>query len=141
MNNSDPEHIDPNDIQSGPIRNDSLPPELLERIRAVHDVIGKYISDSLEQFEISFMRDANPNDEVVIWCSITAAWLDYHEKYLDDELLADQEEKKLIAALIAISTCVEDVTVLPVPPDVGKKRLECYDGLSDRKHFRCTEQA
>lgn len=132
MNNSDPERIDPNDIQAGPIRNDSLSPELLERIRAVHDVIGKYISNSLEQFEISFMRDANPEDEVVIWCSITAAWLDYHKKHHGNELLSDEEEKKLLGALIAISTGVEDVTVLPVHPDVGKKLLNCYDGLSGR---------
>lgn len=131
MNNSGPEHTDPSDIQAGPIRNESLSPELLERIRAVHNVIGKYISNSLEQFEISFMRDSNPDDEVVIWCSITAAWLDYHEKYLSDELLSDQEEKKLIGALVAISTGVEDVTVLSVPPDVGRKLLDCYDGLSD----------
>ena len=129
MNNRDPEHIDPNDIQAGPIRNESLSPELLERIRAVHDVIGKFISNSLEQFEISFMRDANPDDEVVIWCSITAAWLDYHEKYLNEELLSDKEEKKLIGALVAISTGVENVTVLPVPPDVGKKLLDCYNSL------------
>ncbi|PQO27614.1 hypothetical protein C5Y96_18990 [Blastopirellula marina] len=130
MNNSDPEHIDPNNIQSGPIRNDSLPPELLERIRAVYDVIGKYISNSLEQFEIGFMRDTSPEDEVIIWSSIAAAWLDYHEKYLGDELLSDEEEKKLIGTLVAISTGVENVTVLPVPPDVGKKLLDCYDGLS-----------
>ncbi len=132
MNNSDPERIDPNDIQTGPIRNDSLPPELLGRIRAVHDVIGKYISNSLEQFEISFMRDANPEDEVVIWSSISAAWLDYHKKHLGDKLLPDKEEKNLLGALIAISTGVEDVTVLPVHPDVGKKLLNCYDGLSGR---------
>ena len=77
------------------------------------------------------MRDANPVDEAAVWCSITAAWLDYHEQYLDGELLADEEEKKLIAALVAISTGVEDVTVLRVPPDVGQRLLQCYDGLSE----------
>lgn len=99
MNNSDPERIAPNDIQAGPIRNDSLPPELLERIRAVHDVIGKYISNSLEQFEISFVRDADPEDEVVIWSNISAAWLGYYKKHLGDELLSDKEEKKLCLVL------------------------------------------
>jgi hypothetical protein len=31
-------------------------------------------------------------------------WLAYHEKFLDDEELADEEEKKLLGALIAIPT-------------------------------------
>lgn len=131
MNHSDPEHVDPSQIRSGPIRNESLPPDVLECIRAVHDVIGRYVSTSLEQFGIGFMRDASPADEAVVWCSITAAWLDYHEQYLDGELLSDAEEKKLIAALVAISTGVEDVTVLRVPPDVGQKLLQCYDGLAE----------
>jgi hypothetical protein len=77
------------------------------------------------------MRDSCPEDEAVIWVSITAAWDDYHEKYLDGEVLDDDdEEKKIIVALIAISTGQEDVTKLPVTVDVGSRLLECYDGLS-----------
>ncbi len=126
---SEPEYIDPKKLRRGPIRNKSLPPRMLEQIRAVYDVIGSYVSPSLEQFEISFMRDSNPAVEVAIWCSITAAWLAYHEQYLGDELLAEEDEKKLLAALISISTGVEDVSVLGVPPDVGRKLLDCYDNL------------
>lgn len=126
---TDPEPIDPKKLRPGPIRNESLPPEMLEQIRAVYDVIGSYVSTSLEQFEIGFMRDANPADEVAIWCSITAAWIAYHEQYLGDDLLPDEDEKKLLAALISISTGVEDLAVLGVPPDVGRKLLDCYDNL------------
>lgn len=126
---TDPEPIDPKKLRPGPIRNESLPPEMLEQIRAVYDMIGNYVSNSLEQFEISFMRDANPADEVAIWCSITAAWTAYHEEHLGDELLPDEDEKKLLAALISISTGVEDLAVLGVPPDVGRKLLDCYDNL------------
>lgn len=126
---TDPEPIDPKKLRPGPIRNESLPPEMLEQIRAVYDVIGPFVSTSLEQFEIGFMRDANPADEVAIWCSITAAWLAYHEQHLGDELLSDEDEKKLLAALISISTGVEDLAVLGVPPDVGRKLLDCYDNL------------
>lgn len=129
--NSEPEHIDPSQLRPGPIRNESLSPELLEQIRAVYDVIGPYVSDSLEQFEIGFMRDANPESEVAIWCSITAAWLTYHEKHVGYDTLPDEDEGKLIAALIAISTGVEDVEALNIPADVGRKLMECYEGLSD----------
>lgn len=128
---TDPEPIDPKNLRPGPIRNESISPEMLEQIRAVYDVIGNYVSTSLEQFEIGFMRDANPEDEVAIWCSITAAWIAYHEQYLDDELLPDKDEKKLLAALISISTGVEDLEVLGVPPDVGQKLLDCYDNLGE----------
>lgn len=121
--------IDPKKIRPGPIRNESLPDEMLEQIKAIFDVNGPYINMTLEQWEIGFMRDANPASEVALWCSITAAWLAYHEKFLNDETLPEEEEKKLLSALIVISTGVEDVTKLGVPVDVGRKLLQCYDDL------------
>jgi hypothetical protein len=126
---SEPEKVDPRKLRPGPIRNESLPPEMLEQIKAVFDLIGPYINMTLEQFEVGFMRDMHPESEVALWCSITAAWLAYHEKFLNDETLPDEEEKKLLAALIAISTGVEDVSKLNVPVEVGCRLLECYDGL------------
>lgn len=129
---SETEFIDPSKLRPGPIRNESLPPELLEQIKAVFDVIGPYINMTLEQFEIGFMRDMHPESEVALWCSITAAWLAYHEKYLNDETLSDEEERKLLGALIAISTGVEDVAKLNVPTVVGRRLLRCYGELRKR---------
>lgn len=128
---SEPDDIDPSRLRPGPIRNESLSPELLEQVQAMYDVIGPYLGTTLEQFEINLMRDMHPEDEVAIWCSITAAWLAYHEQYLGDDLLPDEDEKKLIGALISISTGVEDVEKLGVPADVGRKLLECYDALGE----------
>tara|TARA_R110002095_G_scaffold104141_2_gene91239 strand:- start:3196 stop:3591 length:396 start_codon:yes stop_codon:yes gene_type:complete len=124
---------DPNTskIRPGPIRHESLPDEMLEYVRSILEIVGPYLNTTLEQFEITLMRDEAPEDEVVIWASITAAWLDYHKQHLDDELLPEDEEKKLLAALIAISTGVEDVEKLGVPPDVGRKLLACYDALGE----------
>jgi hypothetical protein len=106
---SEPEYIDPSQLRPGPIRHESLPPELLELIKDVFDVIGQYLGTTLEQFEIGFMRDMHPNDELALWCSIAAAWLAYHEKFLGDKTLPGEDEKKMLAALIAISTGVEDL--------------------------------
>lgn len=128
---SEPEFIDPSKLRPGPIRNDSLPPEMLEQIGAVYDVIGPYIGMNLEQFEIGFMRDMHPQSEVALWCSITAAWLAYHEKYLNDETLPDEEEKKLLSVLILISTGVEDVNKFNVTEEVGCRLLQCYDDLAE----------
>ena len=128
---TEPESIDPSEVQPGPIRHESLSPQLLELIKAVYEVIGPYLGTTLEQFEITFMRDSDPQSEVAVWCSIVAAWVAYHEKHLDDELLPDENEKNLLAALIAISTGVEDVETLDVPVDVGRKLLACYGGLGE----------
>ena len=129
---TDAEFVDPSQLRPGPIRHDALPPELLEQVRAVYEVVGQYLDTTLEQFEIGFMRDMHPESEVAVWCSIAAAWLAYHEKYLDDEVIPDGDEKRLLAALIAISTGVEDVNKLGVPVEVGRKLLACYDGLSEK---------
>ena len=126
---SAPEFIDPSKLRPGPIRNESLSAELLEQIKAVFDVIGPYIGMTLEQFEIEFMRDMHPEREVAVWLSIAAAWLAYHEKYLNDETLPDDQERNMLGALIAISTGVEDVAKLNVPAEVGRRLLQCYDDL------------
>jgi hypothetical protein len=124
---TEPEYVDPRDLRPGPIRHETLPPDLLEHVQAVYDVIGPYLNTTLEQFEIGFMRDADPKSEVALWCNITSAWIAYHEKYLGEEPLPDEEEKKLVGALVAISAGVEDVAGLGVPVEVGRRLLECYD--------------
>jgi hypothetical protein len=128
---AEPEFVDPRKLVPGPIRHETLPPQMLEMIEAIYGEIGQYLGTTLEQFEIGFMRDANPESEVAIWASITAAWLAYHEKSLNEETLPDSDEKKLLAALISISTGVTDLAKLGVPVEVGRRLLECYDGLSN----------
>ena len=127
---SQPEYVDPSDLRPGPIRHEMLPPELLELIRSVYEVVGPYLNTTLEQFEIGFMRDLHPASEVALWCNITSAWIAYHEKYLGEELLPDEEEKKLVGALVAISAGVDDVAGLGVRAEVGRRLLDCYDELA-----------
>jgi hypothetical protein len=107
-----------------------LPPDLLGQIRAVYDVIGPYVGMTLEQFEIGFMRDMHPEREVALWCGIAKAWLAYHEGFLGNETLPDEEERKLLGALVAISTGVEDLSKLNAPVEVGRRLVACYDDPS-----------
>ena len=127
----DPEFVDPNEIRPGPIRNEELSADLLEQIGAIYEVIGPYLSTTLEQFEISFMRDASLESEVILWSCITGVWIKYHDKYLCDETLSDDVEKELIRALIAISTGVDDPARLGVDPKIGRGLIECWDELTD----------
>ena len=126
---TEPENIDLSQIQLGPIRHKSLPPELLEQVEAVYEAVGPYLDMTLEQFEIGFMRDLHPEIEVAVWAGIVAAWLTYHERYLDEQLQPKAVEKQLVAALIAISTGVGDAAGLGVPADVGRNLLACYDEI------------
>ena len=92
-------------------------------------MIGPFLGKTLEQFEIGFMRDTHPESEVAIWCCITQAWLGYHEKFLADEIQSDEEEGKLLGALIGISCGIEDAAKLNVPVEVGRKLIQCYEDL------------
>ena len=112
---SEPQYVDPRELRPGPIRHESLPPDLLEQIKAVYEVIGRYVGMTLEQFEIDFMRDMHPQREIALWFRIAKAWLAYHEDFVGNETLPNEEERKLLGALVAISTGVEDVSKLSVP--------------------------
>src|SRR5262249_11326961 len=101
--------------------------DLLGQIRAVYGVIGPHIDMTLEQFEIGFMRDMHPEREVALWCRIAKAWLAYHEEVLGNETLPNEEERKLLGALVGISTGVEVVSKLNVPVEVGRRLVRCYD--------------
>ena len=127
---SEPKHVDPRELRPGPIRHESLPPDLLGLIKAVYDVIGPHIDMTLEQFENDFMRDMHPEREVAIWCRIAKAWLAYHEDFLGNETLPKEEERKLLGALVAISTGVEHVSKLNVPVEVGRRLVQCYENPS-----------
>jgi hypothetical protein len=127
---SEPQYVDPSKLRLGPIRHKSLPLDLLEQIKAVYNVIGPYLSMTLEQFEIGFMRDMHPEREVALWCRIAKAWLAYHEDFLGNEIQPNDAEQKLLGALIAISTGVNDVSKLNVPVEAGHKLVQCYDNPS-----------
>ena len=126
---TEPEFIDPSQIRPTPIRHESSSPEPLNYIEAVFDVIVPYLGMTLKQFEIVFMRDSDLKCEVIDWHAITAALQAYHEKFLGNGTLSENEDKKLFGALILISTGVEDATKLNVGVDVGRKLIQCYDDL------------
>ena len=124
---SEPEHIDPRTLRPGPIRHESLPPEFRAQIEAVFDAIGRHTGMTLEQFEIGFMRDRHPEREISLWIRITKAWLAYREDFLGNKTLPNEEERKLLGALVAISTGIKDVSKLNVPAEVGRRLAQCYE--------------
>lgn len=84
-------------ITPGPIRNPTLSKSLLRRIRAVHWRIKDVYEDTLEQFEIAFMRDADAQGEVELWERIADAF----EKAA--EQLPDLDRKMVLRTLLGYS--------------------------------------
>jgi hypothetical protein len=130
MGKPKPKKATTNEIQSGALQRESPPPEFLEQIEAVYRLIGRYLGQTLEEFKIGFMRDSRPEDEVAMWCKIATAWCEYHDRFLDGDRLSDDQEKRIVAALVAISAGEEDVHCLPVAAEVGAQLLAGYDGIA-----------
>ena len=123
---SERDNVNPRKIRSGPIRHGELPAELLAQIKSVHEVVGRLLGITLEQFEITFMRERHPEQEVAIWLGIVATWRAYHERHLNGRRLSDAKEKKILGALLSISGGIEDAKMLGVAEGVGQKLLQCY---------------
>lgn len=66
MTSPNPAPIDLSQLNLGLVRDDSLPPGLLEHIKVVYDVVGPYLDTTLEQFEIGFMRKLHPERDIVV---------------------------------------------------------------------------
>lgn len=122
------EKVQANEIKPGVIRHESSSQEFREQIEAVYRLIGHYLGLTLEEFKIGFMRDSLPQDEVAIWCRIATAWYEYHDKFLDGDRLPDDQEEKLVAALVAISAGEDDMESLPVSAEVGARLSACCLG-------------
>jgi hypothetical protein len=120
------EKVQVNDIRPGCIPHESLSHDFREQIEAVYRLIGRYLRQTLEEFKIGFMRDSRPEDEVAIWCRIATAWYEYHDRLLGSDFLSDDQEKKIVAALIAISLGRE-VERTGVSAEMGERLTACYE--------------
>jgi len=89
--------VDADSIKTGPIRNKSLSDDLLQQVRAIHSTIRDVYDVTLEQFEIGFMRDAHPEQEVAVWQRIA----DAYRKVLAAEPTFDR--KMVLRTLLAYS--------------------------------------
>ena len=77
------------EIRLSPIRREALSPELEHAVRNVWHRCAKYMSfSSFEEFEIGFLRDQHPEQEVRVWQKIAAEF----EAYIADNPEADKGE-------------------------------------------------
>lgn len=92
-----PIEIDEDRIKSGPVRQPSLPDPLLARVRVVHQRIKPVYDVTLEQFELTFMRDGDPEGEVAIWEALASKL----EQAAAE--MSDVDQKMILRTLLAYS--------------------------------------
>lgn len=119
------------DSEQGPDHRELPPLTLHERIEAVYGRIGRYIDRTFEQFQASVVQSPSPDDEAVLWAGVAAVCDDYHRKYLAGRPVDFQEERAIVAAVVAISTGEQDLRKLPVSFQTATALLSCYVDLAD----------
>ncbi len=73
--------INPENIQVGPIRHDTLTSGQIEKITRIQSAFAEVYPVSLEQTITDFKRDLNPDSEIDIWLNMANAY----EKYLNSK--------------------------------------------------------
>jgi len=82
------EKVNPDDLTQGPIRHPGgLDQVLTKWARSLHQRIGFHFYPAFEQWELGFMRDAQPQREMFVWEAIAAAY----ETHLKDHPDCDKE--------------------------------------------------
>jgi hypothetical protein len=124
---SEIENVDVSKIRPGPIRHETLSEDVLTAIQFSYETVGHYVKPTLEQYELDFMRDAQPEREVAVWLRIAFAWQLYHERYITNTVLSDEQETNLVITLVLISMGVTDPKQhTKVTTTVGTDLLKCW---------------
>jgi hypothetical protein len=74
---SEIKNVNPARIQRGPLRRESLAPDQEKRVQAIHSYVKPYLGMTLEEFEIAFLRDSDPDSEINVWAAIVKAHGDF----------------------------------------------------------------
>jgi len=100
---SNVEWIDPNSIHRGPRLHDSLPPELVQRIKSVHATFADVDGTSFDHWMDDFQRDHDPEGNVRIWEDMAVAY----NKFLDGRNLPLDTRKEVFKVVLFRSMASE----------------------------------
>jgi hypothetical protein len=83
------EQVDLKSLQPGPIQHpNGLPAPLEKWARSLYERVGLHIYDSFEQWELGFMRDLQPQNEMFVWEAIAQAY----ESWIGDHPNCDKAD-------------------------------------------------
>jgi hypothetical protein len=123
------EWIDPNEIQSGPIRHDTLPDELLARIKRVHATFADVDGMPLDKWIDDFKRDGDPESNVRIWEDMEVAY----NSFCKDRNLPLDTRKEVFKVVLFRSMAPDDevlarVELKRLTRNEAKEILAAYPG-------------
>jgi len=113
------------DVKASPIRRESFPPELSRRIEATYREIGHYQEPTLEQWELGFMRETNPENEVAVWEVLAKAFRSYRQKCWKGGRLKRREAQQIIAHLCMISMG-QPLAILKADAVTKRQLYQCF---------------
>lgn len=88
------------DLRLSPLQRESLTQQQEEAARAIFEYLTPYLDTTFEQFEINFLRDANPDAEIQVWYQIAVI----HSSILEHNPDAtDDDGKDVFSSLLIIS--------------------------------------
>ena len=88
------------DLRKSPLQRESLTQQQEEAARAIFEYLTPYLDTTFEQFEINFLRDANPDAEIQVWYQIAVI----HSSILEHNPDAtDDDGKDVFSSLLIIS--------------------------------------
>lgn len=88
------------DLRPSPLQRESLTQQQEEAARAIFEYLKPYLDTTFEQFEINFLRDANPDAEIQVWYQIAVI----HSSILEHNPDAtDDDGKDVFSSLLIIS--------------------------------------
>lgn len=76
-----PKKVRVNEIFESPIRHDSLSTSLINRIKIIHQIVGKFYESTLDETINDFKRDIQPEREIEIWELIVLSYLEIINKF------------------------------------------------------------
>src|SRR5688572_26620125 len=88
--------MDPKEISVGPVVNDSLTGEQMEKVKHIQKTFEEVYPASLEETVTDFKRDQHPDKEITIWLYMASTYEKYIRKYPGADSLKKQEAFQLI---------------------------------------------
>jgi hypothetical protein len=118
--------VNPASLHIGPLRRESLSQDQEERVHAVYRYLAPYLGTTLEQFEIGFLRDSDPDSEINVWLAIAQIHRDFIEQHTDKTTDVGRDVYK----------CCRFQWVLrgrPIYPNRSGTKLRRSAGIGDRR--------
>lgn len=119
--------IDPNELEPGPIRHESLTEEQLARIETLKKTFAEVSDQSLEQWVDNFKRDANPDSELVVWERMAKAYNRYCSNR-ELQFAAKEEVFKivLLRSMAPKEEVLERLELKIIPRDDAMEIMDSY---------------